>query len=266
MSSQRRFAAVVVLCAFLSFACLSLEPPKSRIDGPRPTSTPTFTPIPSPTEPTRTPTATSTVTPTFTASPTVTPTPSFPDFTRPFDTLGSGTVVVAPPGQSQSPGSGVPASFPGPANSGLPGSGTTAGASSGTTGGSAPVAATTPTVVRWECNGDERMDFVPPTPVVGDEVLITVTSAGEHGYVQLTGLLPIEKVGQGAGGPGRYWQWKKKIEKAGLYAFEFYSGPRKEYRCVSAEFRAAAAVPPTATATPLVLPTPTPSSTPRPDH
>ncbi|MBI4498363.1 MAG: hypothetical protein HY689_10730 [Chloroflexi bacterium] len=272
MSTQCRFAAVVILSAFLSVACLSFEPPPPRVLGLTSTPTLTSTPIPFAATATATPElapgVTVTVTPQLTPGVTITTTPQL--------TPGTGTpVVVAPPGTT--PGVGRPATsptlvppiFPGPGGSVLPpipggsGPGTVPG---GTAGGGASAGPLPPTIISWECNGDERMDFIPPAPAVGDDLYITVTSGGDHGYVQLQGPLPFDKVLDGWGGPGRFWQWKKRADKVGAYVFEFYSGPRREHRCVTGTVQVQPAGSPTATPTPRILPTPTPSSTPRPDH
>lgn len=227
-------------------------------------------------EVTRTPTPTASITPTFTTSPT-------PTATSPLDALGTpgagsvgGPVVIVPPtpvivgggfpssGTTQPPVVVPPVVVPGSNGSGT-------GSSAG---GGIPVVATptpvpptaTPTIVVWTCNGDERMDFVPAEPLVGDEVFITVSSAGDHAYVQMHGPAPFETIGKGTGGPGFYWQWKKKVDKAGSYTFDFYSGPSQQYRCVTGTFRAGTNTLPTATPTSRIVATPTPSATPRPDR
>lgn len=252
MKNQRRIAAILLVTAVTSVACLSLEPPPRLGITPTAPATQTFVPTAT-TQPT-TPTPTSTITPTFTVSPTITPLPPLRlDPTGPGG--ATGTPIIISPGSS--PASGFPAAFPGAPGAGIP-SGTAGGGSSGS-----PLSGE---IVSWNCNGDEQMDFVPPNPVVGDDIYITVTSKTGHGYLQLQGSLPYGKVGEGLGGPGFYWQWKKAADKVGKLVFDFYSGPRPEYRCVRNEILVSLAVPPTATATPRVLPTPTPSATPRPDH
>lgn len=117
------------------------------------------------------------------------------------------------------------------------------------------------------------MLFLPESPQVGQEVIITVTSAKEHPYFLLGGSEPFTQVGPGRGGPGFFWQWKKKVDAAGVSRFTFFSGPAPEHQCVTGEFLATGGTPtptPTFTITPTVTPTatktPTPTGTPRPDH
>ena len=113
------------------------------------------------------------------------------------------------------------------------------------------------------------MQFVPENPVLNDDLLITITSSEDHGYTLLVaeGGLGLEKVAQGRGGPGYYWQWRRKLDRPGLFRFHFYSGPRIESRCVTGEVRVTALGPaPTATPIPALIPTATPTRTPRPDH
>lgn len=255
---------MTLLSAVMSAACLSLEPPQSRLASPTPL--PIQTVIPSATPVPFTATATSTVTPTFTASPTITPLPPLSQFPGDSSSGGIGNPVIIGNPPAQAPTTSVPIGFPfGTAGgstspgTGNPGTGALGGGTPGGTAGGGETGS-------WECNGDERMDFIPLTPVVGDAIHITITSKAGHGYVHLAEPLPYDKVAGGTGGPGYYWQWKKSAEKVGNFVFNFYSGPRPEYRCVRGEVQETLAVPPTATPIPRILPTPTPSATPRPDH
>src|SRR5712692_2525265 len=161
--------ALVPALVFTSAACLSLRPSLEKRAG-SVTPTPvvillTATAVQETPEPTRTATSTATPIPTETPvlTPTplggVTPTPTIIPFTPPFSGSPSNT------------------SFSGPVS--LPGVGT--GGSSGTG------TATSGEPVSWNCNGDEKMTFLPETPHIGEEVLITVSSAGNHGYTLMLG-------------------------------------------------------------------------------
>lgn len=259
--SLGRFLGLVFLSVFavaFGVACVEFSPaegPTTQVVAPKSTPIPTFTPPPT-SVPTLTPTSTVTQTPTIT--PTITPTvlPGTP-------TVFSIAPFPPPLGLTPSTGTGTP-TFPGTGTGAPPGIGGVA------------VPGETPS---WECNGDERMIFVPESPKVGDEVLITVTSAKSHFYFLLESSASFTQVGSGKGGPGFYWQWKRKIDTAGVNQFSFFSGPAPEYLCVSGEFRATGGTPtvtptltitPTVTLTPTVTftptRTPTPTGTPRPDH
>ncbi|MCX6021693.1 MAG: hypothetical protein NTZ05_08175, partial [Chloroflexi bacterium] len=169
--------------------------------------------------------------------------------------LPIGGVPSVTTGGAPAPGTGV--TLP-PTTGGAPSNGAAPGA------GTLPVAPPekTATPISWNCNGDERLEFVPEGPIIGDEVLITVTSAKPLGYTLLVGPSAIERLGEGRGGPGYYWQWKRRMDKAGSFGFDFFAGPRKDSRCISATLRVGAVgAPPTPTTIPKVVPTPTPTRT-----
>lgn len=268
MTNSLRLIAVMFVTALVSAGCLDFSPPPSGI--PTVTRTPTATSTPEPTATVATATATSTSTPEPTLTATLTPFDPFAG--APSSTTGGlGFDFVTPtlPGLggngSQPTGSLIPTD---------PGDGTflppIPGSATGeltSTPGSGPGAASTATPASWTCHGDERMMFIPDVVTVNEELLITVTSEYEHGYTLLVGPQPITAGNRGRGGPGYYWQWTRKMDKPGLYHFDFHAGPRVESRCVSGEVRViVGGPPPTPTPMPAVVPTPTATRTPRPDH
>jgi hypothetical protein len=260
--------AVAFALVLVGSACLDLAPPPAEVGTLQlptatATSAPTNTPTPEPTF-----TATSTVTTTATVTPTATP--SF-GFGSPVSSNGgglgvdqsTGRLVVTP--ATNAPGSGTP--VPGivtvPTNPltggpGLPASGPGANL--------APAAST-----EWGCDGDERMEFVPPGPHVGDKLFIFVTGARDRAFGLIIG--PQLSGVQGAnvqGGSGLKKQWEITPTQPGTYQYHFYGGPYPEHLCVSGTVEVSAAVSinaqvtPTLTAT--VTRTATPLPPPRPDH
>lgn len=234
--------AVVLGCglALAGAACLDLEPPASDVTLQIPNATATLIPTSTPTPP-ATVTPTSTVTATFTASPTITPMPSP---TPP----GPG---LFPFGQTPFPLDPLPLPVP-------PGPG-------------APQPVSLGPISNWGCDGDERMEFVPPGPLVGEKMFIFVTAARDRQFGLMIG--PQLSGVQGAnvpGGGGLKKGWELTPALPGQYYYQFYGGPYPELLCVSALVEVTVGpgligfATPTPTATPRPAPTPLPP--PRPDH
>ncbi len=251
--------------ALLGSACLDLAPPPTEVGTLQlptasATSAPTNTPTPEPTF-----TATSTVTATATA--TGTPTPSF-GFGTPVTSGGGGLGVDQSTGRlvvTPAPGFGTP--VPGIVT--VPTNPLTGGTGLPPTGPGANLAPAAST--EWGCDGDERMEFVPPGPSVGNKLFIFVTGARDRAFGLIIG--PQLSGVQGAnvqGGSGLKKQWEITPAQAGTYQYHFYGGPYPEHLCVSGTVEVSAAVSinaqvtPTSTAT--VTRTPTPLPPPRPDH
>lgn len=247
---------VGALALFFGAACVDVAPPPSRL-SPTPTTTPTNVPTATPVPATATLTSTVTATPTLVV-PTATP---FVVATQPgiiYDPVtGRPTVPVFTPPVGVPTVSGV---FPGGVVPGVPitgGNGSTGG-STGAGGG--------PTTA-WGCDGDETIQFVPLSPVVGQKVFIYVTAARDRQFVllygpQTTGVAdkPI------AGGVGLRRAWEVVPTSPGVYTYEFYAGPSPSDLCKTSSFEAV-----TTLARSIGTPTPsaqqpTPVATPRPDH
>lgn len=260
-------AVLFLALAVASAACLQLGPSGKRrtpTGAAVPTSTATVTPTREPEEPTRTPVSTATSSPT--ADPVVTSTRT-PTATS-FASQAPPSTGFAPP--FTPPFGGAPSTSGGGASSGgilpIPGLG-------GGPGAPVPVSQEPSS---WECNGDERMTFLPPYPQVGEEVIITLASSRTHAYTFLygpTGLLPAGSAGKTAS--VNFWQWKFTPKQAGNNRFAFYSGPAEEFLCntsflIVVEAGAGGGTspapvgPPAATAT--ATSTPTATGTPRPDR
>lgn len=274
MTSSLRLVAVMIITALASAGCLDFSPPPTTDATPTRTPTATWTPEPTATVATATPTSTST--PEATLTPTETPFNPFGTGAGTSGTAGSNGGFLGglfPPGALATPAVGLGTPFPTPGTNGagvsLPPLPPTVGQGEFTSSGPQVLPTPTQTPVSWSCNGDERITFVPDVVTVGQNVLITVTSADVHGYtlLQVVGERGLDSIGMGRGGPGYYWQWSRLMDKPGLFKFEFYAGPRVESRCVTGEVRViVGGAPPTPTPVPAQIPTATPTRTPRPDH
>jgi len=241
---HRAIAFFLCAIALAGAACLDVKSPAA--DGsPTPTATATLIPTSTPL-PEATATATSTVTPTFTASPTITPIP----FPTPF---GAGQAPLR-----FDPVTGEVISATGTAPAPVP-------------AGPVIAPAPPPASPTWGCDGDERMEFVPPAPAVGEKLFIFVTAGRDRQFGLIIG--PQLSGVQGStvpGGGGLKKGWELTPSAPGLYYYQFYGGPYPEHLCVSALVEVIvgsglAGVPtPTGTATPRPAPTPLPP--PRPDH
>ena len=118
---------------------------------------------------------------------------------------------------------------------------------------------------RWGCDGDERMDFTPLAPRVGERLFVFVTAFRDRAFGLMIGPDLSGVQGQNIqGGRGLKKRWDIVPGRPGSYNFHFYGGPYPEHLCVSASVEVVSiqAVVGTATATG----TPAPMSSPRPDH
>lgn len=220
-------------------------------------------PTPTPIQPT--PTHTSTVTPTFTATATETP----PVPTQPALVVDprTGQLVVPPfsppTGQVTPVGTAIPGASSLPGGT-LPSTGALAGPLVPPSG--APAAG--PTVSpRWGCDGDERITFVPPEPKLGETIRIFVTAARPREFAVLLGPQTTTVAGQAApGGAGLKLQWLVTPTTAGVFTYQFYSGPYPEHLCVTESVQVLGPATATPTSTSIPLGTPTPLPPPRPDH
>jgi len=103
------------------------------------------------------------------------------------------------------------------------------------------------------------MSFAPAAASVGDEVILSVTSAKSLENVRVTGPSPVEFLGSSQGGLGFVWRWRLIPREAGLQTYNFWLG--ETTKCAGVSFTPRLPTP-TATATK----TPTATGTPRPDH
>lgn len=114
------------------------------------------------------------------------------------------------------------------------------------------------------CQGDELMTFAPGAPVLGNELLIAVTSAKTHQYVRLTGLLNPTFLREREGQRGWVWEWTTTLSFPGRHDFTFYVDSTvvctANYVVVSPAPGAVTATP-TAVASATLTPTPTATST-----
>jgi hypothetical protein len=72
------------------------------------------------------------------------------------------------------------------------------------------------------CLGDEQMHFSPAVPVVGNDILILVTSAASHQHVRLTSPLNPTFVREREGHRGRVWEWTTRASFRGQVEFTFH--------------------------------------------
>jgi len=211
--------AIILLSAFtlLATACLDLAPPPKGQQSPTPTQTPTATTVPTATVVLVSPTASSTVTPTPTASPTATQQPSIT-----IDPT-TGLPVVAPRGTvTVGTGVGQQPTLPGVPSSVQPGNLLPGGTIPGVPGANVPGAATGASNASpvWGCDGDERIDFVPAVPRVGEKVFIYVTARRDRAFALLIGPGVSGTAGQPvAGGNGLKMLWPFTPTLGGAYAF-----------------------------------------------
>ena len=161
----------------------------------------------------------------------------------------------------------VPA-FPPPAGSSFPGTGPSVSIAAPP----APAPSGAALSPRWGCDGDERMDFAPISPRVGEKHFIFVTGSRDRAFALMIvpGLSGVQ--GQAIdGGQGLKRRWEITPAKQGVYTYYFYGGPYPEHLCVSGSVEvlpgSIAFTPlqsPTSTPRPASAATPLPS--PRPDH
>lgn len=269
-------AAVAALLGSISIACVELAPPEPETAAvvltlsPTPTLSPTATTAP----PTETPTSTVTATPTETPTATATSTPVAAG-TPPFGglTVNSNGQLVVP-----SPVGGTPVPIlspippaPVPSSPSAGGGAASPPLTGPTTGGPASAAVTAPSP-EWGCDGDERMEFVPPRPRVGDKVFIFVTGGRDRAFGLIIGpqLSGVQGTDVPGGSGGLKKSWSITPSSPGTYVYQFYGGPYPEHLCVTSSVEVAPAAslapPPTATGTPTPTRTPTPLPPPRPDH
>ena len=249
-----RFTIGALALALINVACLDLAQPSTGGPG-EPTSTPTATSAPTQTPTSVPPTQTSTVTPTITPTPTATPSPT-PTFS---------SIVIDP-----RTGQPFVSAFPPPAGSvSAPGTGTAASSVAPPAAAGSGVAPSP----RWGCDGDERLDFAPISPRVGEKLFMFVTGSRDRAFALIIGPGLSGVQGQAIdGGTGLKRRWEVTPARPGVYTYYFYGGPYPEHLCVSGSVEV---LPGSITFTPLQSPTstprpvsaaPTPLPAPRPDH
>lgn len=251
-----RLAFLCAALAVFASACLDFAPATTNGGTPTATPAPTIEP-PTPTATQPPPTPTSTVTPTPTVTPTVTSTP-FGLVTDPRTGLVTVPTFAPPSGQVIPPPSLPAPVVPPPLVSQPPPIG--------------PVAPVAPVSSEWGCDGDERMEFVPPNPSLGQKLFIFVTGSRDRAFGLMIGpgLSGVQGTGVAGGSSGLKKMWELIPEKAGTYTYQFYGGPFPEMLCVTGSFTVGGTglvglpAGPPATSTP--TPTATPTGTPRPDH
>lgn len=159
--------------------------------------------------------------------------------------------------------------FPPPAGSvSAPGTGTSASSIAP----AAPAPSGAALSPRWGCDGDERMDFAPISPRVGEKLFIFVTGSRDRAFALMIGPGLSGVQGQAIdGGEGLKRRWEVTPAKQGVYTYYFYGGPYPEHLCVSGSVEV---LPGSIAFTPLQSPTSTPRPAsaatplpaPRPDH
>ncbi|MCL4544323.1 MAG: hypothetical protein M1118_06960 [Chloroflexi bacterium] len=77
------------------------------------------------------------------------------------------------------------------------------------------------TAIPAGCNGDEAMSFNPTTPAVGQQVLITVTSARGLVNVGLTGPFNPQYIGVQQAGSRYVWTWIVTPASSGSFSYNF---------------------------------------------
>lgn len=112
------------------------------------------------------------------------------------------------------------------------------------------------------CWGDEAMSFDPPSPMVGQEVIISVTSSKAHTNVVLEGPFSPTFVEATSGGLGYIWRWRVTVGSPGWAEYRFYANYKVQ--CAIASVLVGEAPTPTPTFTPMATPTFTPTATPTP--
>lgn len=72
------------------------------------------------------------------------------------------------------------------------------------------------------CHGDERISIVPENPRAGDELLVAVSSSGEHPYPRLAGTERSTFVRDRPGQLGTVWEWTIDLTYPGKHEYTFY--------------------------------------------
>ena len=261
MTLAVRIGLLVLLVGLTNAACLGLEAPSNvpttvaTIATSTASPSPTITPFPPSATPTSSPTATATSSPT--------PGSAFPSTVVNPD----GTVNVLPgatgggaglPGQPALPGFPIPG--------GAPGAGLIPG---GASGGGVPTTNDDASPI-WGCDGDERMEFLPVNPMVGEKTYVIVTARRNRAFGLIIGPGLTGVPGQSIeGGSGLKKGWSFNPPSAGPFTYQYYGGPLPEHLCVTGSVAVGGPSPtPTITGTPTRTPTntPTPFGSPRPDH
>lgn len=293
MTLATKVSVMALIAGLVNAACLGLEPAPQQVGPTTPSSTPTASATATATAPPPSPTATSSPTPSATTTPTPAP-------------LGTGVQIDPLTGQPYFPTPGPlgigqnplgPGGGLGPSSGGNSGNlvptvvlpnGTVvsgpisvvptskAGDAGGAAGGGA---ATGPTATPgpddpspvWGCNGDERMEFLPPSPAMGEKTFIFVTASKNRSFGLIIGPGLSGVQGQDvSGGLGLKKRWEFTPPAVGTFTYRYYGGPYPEHLCVTSTVTVGAAVPPGGpapfTPTPRPPASPTPLGSPRPDH
>lgn len=109
------------------------------------------------------------------------------------------------------------------------------------------------------CEGDEALNFEPAQPIIGETLIVRVTSARDHQNVSLEGTGSPQFLDAAMGGLGYVWRWRVSPVPAGNLQYTFYVN-NKAAACVVGGVTAIAP-----TATPLPgQPTPPPPPPPPP--
>lgn len=72
------------------------------------------------------------------------------------------------------------------------------------------------------CHGDEVISFAPAAPVVGQEMLIAVSSATGHGGLYMSGTEKLTTATETVGQLGRVWLWSLTPRLAGPHRFQLF--------------------------------------------
>jgi hypothetical protein len=72
------------------------------------------------------------------------------------------------------------------------------------------------------CHGDELISFAPPDAVVGQEMLIAVTSAQPHTGLYMTGTERVTTSAETVGQLGHVWLWSVTPRLPGPHRFQFF--------------------------------------------
>jgi len=122
----------------------------------------------------------------------------------------------------------------------------------------------------WGCDGDERMEFLPPNPQQGEKTFVFVTGSRNRQFGLIIGAELSGVQGQDvAGGTGLRKRWEFTATRSGSFTSHYYGGPYPEHLCVSGTVNIGGPQPAGA---PRTGPTSTPvrpplaSGSPRPDH
>ena len=85
-----------------------------------------------------------------------------------------------------------------------------------------PAPAEAQAVVDPGCHGDELISFAPPDAVVGQEMLIAVTSARPHTGLYMTGTERVTTSAETVGQLGHVWLWSVTPRLPGPHRFQFF--------------------------------------------